>query len=838
MIICHPSYPPQILTINAPNNWTITSINFGATIPAPTGVSAATTLTAAANSWSYGYAVTAVDINGQESVPSTSVTILNVQSLQSNAGTNIISWTAVPGAQSYNVYKASPIFNTTFAGNSPEGFIGNTIGVSFTDANPGFAPDFAQTPPIAENPFQGAGVQSYTVTAAGSYTTVPTVSVTGGSPTAQATAQAQLGIISSSLVSGGGGFVVGQIYNIGPIGVTFGSLQVLTVGGGGALLTYNIVWQGSITSGSTPTNPLTVLNLQSGINGSINATWGVVAVNSIQGGAGYTSVPSVGFSPAGAAATAFLSAASAGNPGVPDFFQERLVLAAQAKAVQAINLSQPGSFFNFNVSFPIEADDAITTQIISSELNDIKSLTQVPTGFLALTSKGGWLINGGGGIATADPITPVNITAQAQAFNGANDIRPLKINMDVLYVTKSNYVRDLAYNIYATIFTGSDISVLSNHLFFDFFLTQWCWSEEPFKTVWAIRNDGILLSLAYVKEQELIGWAHHDTNGQFMSVCSIAETVPSGDTVDMVYFVVRRQLPNGQYRQYVERLASRYFIYGYEDSWSVDCALQTVPFQGLITTSLDFVISGNASVVGSTVTITDIAGFAPFTSIMATNNYIFRGGGGIYKITGFTSGSVVTAQVVRVPANIDVYTGIAFPSDGSVWQPVTTVTGLTQLIGQQVTGVADGVVVPLTTVSPTGTVTLAQPATKVTLGLPFLPQLQTLPLDLGEPTVQSKRKKLPAATMRVADTLGLQIGTSFANVTTMKDFQIGAIPSQSNGPALVADLFSGDGRQILDQVWQEPGQLCVQQNLPYPATILGVMPEVVVGDTPDKGGGR
>jgi hypothetical protein len=179
------------------------------------------------------------------------------------------------------------------------------------------------------------------------------------------------------------------------------------------------------------------------------------------------------------------------------------------------------------------------------------------------------------------------------------------------------------------------------------------------------------------------------------------------------------------------------------------------------------------------------------------------------------------------------------PATGyTIWQPLTSIGGLQQLVGMTVTGVADGAVVPSTVVSAPGNVTLSQPATKVTLGLAYTPQLQTLPLDLGEPTVQSKRKKVNAATMRVADTLGLQVGTAFANVVTMKDFQLGAIPTQSNGPALVTGLYSGDGRQILDQVWQEIGQLCVQQNLPYPATILGVMPEVVVGDTPEAGGRR
>jgi hypothetical protein len=498
-------------------------------------------------------------------------------------------------------------------------------------------------------------------------------------------------------------------------------------------------------------------------------------------------------------------------------------------------MSQPGSFFNFNTTFPVEDDDAISAQIIAEDLNDIRSMIQVPTGLLMFTGKAAWLANGGGGISTQVPITPSNITAQSQAFNGANDLPPKKINFDLLYVTnKGNYVRDLTYNLYAQIFTGSDISVLSNHLFFGHYLTDWAWSEEPFKTLWAIRDDGQMLSLGYVKEQELTGWAHHDTNGQFLSVCSVIETV-NGNTVDAVYVVVRRFV-NNQYVQYVERMADRYFPYGYEDSWSVDCALQTVPQVNAPTDVLVF--TGDGSAIGNTVTITDRSA-TPFTVGMV--GWTVRAGGGIYKITAFNSTAVVTTQVVRVPAQLNPYTNTPLPittTGLTIWQPVTTITGLTQLEGQTVTGVADGAVVPPTIVSAGGSVTLGTAATKITLGLAFQPQMKTLRLDLGEPTVQSKRKKIPAASLRVADTLGLQIGTKFANVVTMKDFQIGAIPMDSNGPASITDLYSGDGRTILDQVWQEPGQLCVQQNLPYPATILGIMPEVVVGDTPDKGGGR
>jgi hypothetical protein len=66
----------------------------------------------------------------------------------------------------------------------------------------------------------------------------------------------------------------------------------------------------------------------------------------------------------------------------------------------------------------------------------------------------------------------------------------------------------------------------------------------------------------------------------------------------------------------------------------------------------------------------------------------------------------------------------------------------------------------------------------------------------------------------------------------MKDFTLGNLNITRN--ELVTDLYSGDGRVVIDQNWQEAGNYIVEQTLPYPATILGVMPEVVVGDTIDE----
>lgn len=853
LIITHPSYPPQILKIISANNWTLTSINFGPTIATPINTAVISNL--GAGTFTYGYLVTAVDGNGQESGPSVPAFIGSKLDIRTNAGTNTLSWNAVPGAVSYNVYKTNPTVTVAVSAGAQYGFVANVTGLTFTETTPGVGPDFSQTPPVVQNPFVGGSVASLTLTGNANYTTVPTISMptpAGGLAATGYVSLAATAVAIASHGSGGNDIAVPFGHGINPVGTTLFLpngvvLQITTavfIASNPQFTFYEItgvtiVNGGSIVSGAIPTNPTTFANMTSSIVGAILtfgganfavnlSSWHVGSLVLVSGGFGYTTAPAVTFSSGAATATSTLGTLSAGNPGVPGFIQERLALAGQSQAVQTFYLSQPGSFFNYNISFPAQADDAITGTIISTELNDIRWLESVPTGLIAGTGKGAWLINGGGGISTQNPITPADVTAQPQAFNGANDLRPIKINFDVLYATnKGNYVRDLSYNLYAQIFTGADISVLSNHLFFGFYMLDWAWSEEPFKTLWAVRNDGILLSLGYVKEQELIGWAHHDTNGQFTSVCSVIENV-NGNIVDAVYVIVQR-LIGGVQVQYVERMADRYFPYGYEDAWSVDCALQTTPNTSPTTT---LTIAGDASEVGNSVTLTDTTG-APFTSGMASGNWIVRGGGGIYKITAFTSTSVVTASVVRVPSVLNPYTNRPYPVTGgyTIWQPVTTISGLTQLIGQQVTGVADGIVVPLTTVSASGTITLSTSATKVTLGLAYTPDLQTLPLDLGEPTTQGKRKKITALTLRCADTLGLSAGKAFTTLQALKDFTIGNIPSTSTGVALITDLVNGDGRIIIDQEWDTAGNYCVRQTQPYPATVLAVMPEVVVGDS-------
>lgn len=747
MILCHPNHPPYQLTLISATNWTLAPVVFGSTLAAPTGQSVATTLSS--GSVSYAYVITAVDVNGQESPVSAFATLGSVTDIRTVAGTNTVSWSAVTGATSYNVYKAEPSYAGAIPVGSAFGFVGNVTNTSLIDSN--IVPDFSSGPPIVENPFAGSGVQTVMVTTAGSYSSVPTISFSGGGGSG-ATANAILSGVVITIATAGTSYFVGQtLTGVGNVGGLL--LQVSSVNAGtGAITGISIVRPGSVASGVVPAVVSVTGSGSTGGGATFNVTWGISNIGISSPGTGYGSAPAVAISGSGGgAATAVLGAPSSGNPTVPGFIQQRLGLFGPVSSPQQFNYSTTGNYYNFNVHNPIEADDAIQGTLVSGQLNTIKSVIAQPNGHIVLSDKLAWLLNGGGSGAALNPLT---IIANAQSYNGASDLPPIVANDNILYVqSKGSIVRDLVFNYYTQIYTGSDISVLSSHLFYGYTLLQWAWCEEPFKIVWAVRNDGTLLSLTFLKEQELIAWAHSDTQGLFQSVATVTETVAVG-AVDALYTVVQRTI-NGAVVQYIERMTELYYPNGVASAWCVD------------------------------------AGIA-------------YSGSGALTFTGATqlAAATVTGIVTDNLGNTAVITPFTMPTNGTFTLPAPPATGSTNYVS-------------------------------VVVGLAYTPQLQTLQLDLGEPTVQGKPKQISGVTVRCKDTLGLWIGGSLTTIVAMKDLVVGNVSRMLTGQdsQVITNLVTGDAYSKLDPRWTVQGQYFITQPYPLPASILGVIPQITVGDT-------
>lgn len=244
--------------------------------------------------------------------------------------------------------------------------------------------------------------------------------------------------------------------------------------------------------------------------------------------------------PSSPSGTLTIGKATGTYPSAVAYFQQRRVYASSPNAPDTYWMSQPGNFKNFDARIPTIASDAITGTPWSQQVNGIQFMIPMPGGLVTLTGLSAWQLTGSGGSAlNPQPITPASQQAQPQAYNGCSShVPPIRINYDINYVqAKGSIYRDLAYNYWVNIYTGTDLTYLSSQLFTGHELLEMAWCEEPYKVIWATRDDGILLSLTYLKEQDVMGWARHDTAGQWWSVCSVTEP-----PVDALYLVSQRYL--------------------------------------------------------------------------------------------------------------------------------------------------------------------------------------------------------------------------------------------------------------------------------------------------------
>lgn len=580
-----------------------------------------------------------------------------------------------------------------------------------------------------------------------------------------------------------------------------GQIQQVTVTGGGS------GYSGSGGAGHNPYVPLTFTGDGTGAAGYglvEDSSHTIVACYLTNPGKNYTTVTitCVGSSGSGATFSSILSDITPLYPSCVAYLQQRRCFAASNIKPETIVLSQTGNYTNFDTTPISLATDAISISLASLEVNHIQSMVPVAYGMIAFTTGGTFLINGG---SPGAAITPSSITSQAQASEGASSILPLRINYDVLYIqNKGNRVRDLAFAWQRQSYTGSDISSLAAHLFDSFSTIDWCWAQEPFKVVNAVRNDGKLLMCTYVPDQEVYAWTRHDTQGLFKSVTSI----PEGD-INAVYCIVQRPV-EGVWSNYLERFQpSDCCIY---DAWFLDSAQGTA----WTATTTDLFLLAETFTLGTPFTL-------PVGSVLLVSCALIKVTARVGDIFSWAllGGSL---DGLRVPGDNADY----FPIRAGDWSwttPSAAVTGLAHLEGMSVMALADGLVEgPFIVTS--GVITLPRPASSVVVGLSYTGQIQTLYLNiegLQPGTMQGKRKLQPAVTLRLDCSRGLECGIDFDHLSPVTD---------ENVPYSVpGELMTGDIRHIIFSDWNTEGQICIQQTLPLPATVLGIIAEVVAGDT-------
>lgn len=503
-------------------------------------------------------------------------------------------------------------------------------------------------------------------------------------------------------------------------------------------------------------------------------------------------------------------------PSTIGYYQQRLVMANTDDDVEKVMASKTGSFYDFSVSSPIQDDDAVIFRMSGQKVNEVYHLVDLGV-LLVLTESGEYVVNGDG----AGTLTASAINARQSSYNGSSELlTPIVIGNSAVYVqARGNNVRDINFKYESNDYTGDELSIYASHLVDDYSLVDWAYQKIPHSILWIVRDDGTMIGMTYVKEQQMLAWHQHELEGGVVeNVCSIPE-----GSEDTVYMCVQRTI-DGVSKRYIEKFTSRRTT-SVEDVAILDSHLS---YDGRNTGSTTMTISGSGWTYTDTLTLTASASF--FTASDVGNEIqIYDTDGSVYRlsITAYTSATVVSVMPNRtIPASLQAVATTDWA------RAVDEVTGLWHLEGESVSVYADGYVVAskhntsYTTVTVTnGKITLSEAYAVIYVGLPITSDLETLNIDSAEGTLIDKNKLINKVTMFVQDSRGIWAGTSEPdNTVSYVDGLTELKIREDEGYDSPVSLQTNPVDIITEATWNNNGRVFVRQIDPLPLTILSITP--------------
>lgn len=460
-------------------------------------------------------------------------------------------------------------------------------------------------------------------------------------------------------------------------------------------------------------------------------------------------------------------------PAAIGFWNQRLVFANTPKKPNAIYGSAVGVFDDFTTTILNRADESFELELNSGTADEITDLVPMDDLIIKTQSKI-WRVVG---------TSPANMQAYIESYSGSSGIRPYVYKKSILYVDSSkNTVSNFIYSYELNGYVGQNLDTLCRDLLDGHTIKSISFRDTPYGIMYAIRDDGVLLGLTYLKEENIYAWHKHTTDGKFLNVCAVDRPI-----YDQVYVVVQR----GD-KKYVEMFMDHITVaQDVNDSWHLDCAsrhVETTPYYAWASEDETIIYTASA---------TPSAGATVYSDLMETS---------AGTVTSYADG-IVTFNGVEY----DRY------SDADGHKQVESVSGLSRFNGKKVSVMADGNEyenVPVTD----GVLELERPASNILVGLPYTGILEPIPVDIkfqDSGTTVGLNRRIDKATIRYFRTRGLWYGTSINKLYQIKPYvyeDIGEnIPLETNVLNVeVADTYKAESTFM------------VVQKSPFPALVQSI----------------
>jgi hypothetical protein len=559
-----------------------------------------------------------------------------------------------------------------------------------------------------------------------------------------------------------------------------------------------------------------------------------------------------------------MNGSSDNYPSVVTFFEQRLVFGATNNYPQTLWFSKNGDYTNFTVG--TNADDALTYTIASNQVNAIRWLSA--TRVLVVGTTGGeYVVTSGSG-----PITPTTTLIRKYSNYGSAAHTPVQVADVTLFLQRNKRkVREFRYvgDVDDSGYQAPDMTILAEHITKGG-IEEFAYQQEPDSVVWGRRSDGILVAMTYRREEQVVAWHKHVIGGRFgdctITVSDYANiavgtqillTLSTGTVITLQSEAAGSSSPSARsgntifFRPYQSNNTTADNIYtalNAESEFTVanpSAAVVTVeetsPSRGYLTASSTdkvrlVVASQSHAIVESIATLPTDSGEDE-----------------LYMIVKRTIKGVTKRYVERL-RSIDfgdethegwfLDCGLSYPTAWPTPDYVNTVTtlgGLYHLEGENVQVAGNGAAhADLVVTTGTGTVTMATSGSSfnhgnittsfsvssLVAGYGYNSILQTNRLESGseDGTSQGKPKRVHGVTVRLLNTVGLEIGPDSSTLESI------AFRTSSMAASEAVSLYTGDKEVEFTGTYYENDKLYIRQTQPLPLTVLAIYPRLTTFD--------
>jgi len=249
-----------------------------------------------------------------------------------------------------------------------------------------------------------------------------------------------------------------------------------------------------------------------------------------------------------------------GYPRTVTVHEQRLVFGGTAYQPQTIWGSQVDDLENFLRGS--NDTDSYALTIAGLELNAINWLVSQKE--LLIGTAGGEYAAG----SNAGLITGSDVSIRLQSNKGSAYQAAQVVNDSVLFVgRKGRKIFDIQYTFEQEKFFPQDLTLFAEHLTLGG-IVQIAFQKEPIPILWAVTGSGKLLGFTFDRDQQVMGWHQHDTDGLFESVVAIYGQEGADDEV---YVIVQRTIGSTTSR-FLEQLDPTQWT-AKEDGYYVDSGL-------------------------------------------------------------------------------------------------------------------------------------------------------------------------------------------------------------------------------------------------------------------------